>query len=1236
MRTQTLAAFLFAVSFVTPLTGAEEPTHVFLLIGQSNMAGRAEIEESDKEGLEGTVIWNFAERRWEPAVPPFNLYSPHRKATKMQRLTCGPSFVREYRKAHSDCRIGIVCAARGGTSIEKWRKGQVEPWPLYDSAVSATKAALESCGGQLKGILWHQGESNAGRAYDYPESLATLVQNLRDDFALPQLPFVFAQIGDWRSSATAFNRMIVRQPETIHHTACVQTAGLTPFDNAHFDSVSQRELGRRYARAINRLAAAREPLEVADLGTFRKSRSLSRAVISGPFEFQADVSLARVEGTAASVWFGDQLNFGFDSRTGRLFVEGSAIGKTTFLASTEQFVRPRQVFRFRATRSESGRTAFFMGETEVFATEKLDKQSLLIRFRPRRNEMTVTNVSLSGANLAPPPRPIEIRTHAVPLLIGQANTVATIKLNISRPLNLIDADVKVDGLSDDTELRAMAIECEAGRLVLQASDNKATQPESTGLSLPAGLHELRLVAELAPAVSLRDTLAVAVGRLSLTDSSGESVTITPEVPHTPLAQRMAVAIHRRSEHDCHTTRIPAISRTPEGTLLAVYDLRYNSRRDLQEHIDIGLSRSTDNGQTWELPRPIMDMGEFGGKPQKENGCSDPNILVDRTTGEILVSAVWTHGKPGTHQWSGRGSEPGFGLDQTSQFMVVRSNDDGVTWSEPKNLTRALKKESWWLFAPAPGNGITLKDGTLVMPTQGRDENGHPFSNIMQSGDHGDSWTLSRPARDNTTECSVAELSDGSLMLNMRDNRNRADKSKSNGRAVAVTKDLGTTWAKHKTDHSALPEPVCMASLISHTTDDGQHLLVFSNPRSKKHRKQMTVQFSFDDGNSWPREHHVLLDEAGGAYSSLVIIDDTTVGVLYESSQADLVYQLVPIPTNTRRTSKGQELRKSTKANETTVLRKILFGSCIKEENPVPILETIGAQEPDLFIFLGDNIYADTEDMAIMRSKYAMLGDDAGFRKLRKSTRVLATWDDHDYGMNDAGVEYSKKVESQREFLDFWKEPKDSPLRSRPGIYASHVFGPVGKRVQIIMLDTRYFRSPLKRGERRVGGHWVPDGDPRKTMLGEAQWKWLEQELRRPAELRVVATSIQAIAEDAGQETWSNLPGERKKLFDLVAKTEANGVIFISGDRHWSELSCLRDGVPYPLFDLTSSSLNQVHGRGTPTKNRFRISPTTYHRANFGAIVVDWKDDPVIKLEIRDTNAKMCLEHTLSMTELRSK
>ena len=208
-----------------------------------------------------------------------------------------------------------------------------------------------------------------------------------------------------------------------------------------------------------------------------------------------------------------------------------------------------------------------------------------------------------------------------------------------------------------------------------------------------------------------------------------------------------------------------------------------------------------------------------------------------------------------------------------------------------------KKEEWWLWAPAPGAGITLKDGTLVFPTQGRDATGKPFSNITYSKDGGVTWTTSNPAtEESTTENMAVELSDGSIMLNMRANSNRTDTTSTNGRAISVTSDLGNSWTIHPTSHKALQEPTCMASIIRHDyTKNGavKSLLIFCNPDSKIARNYISLKVSSDDGKTW--EKKMMFDEwKGRGYSCITSIDEETIGVLYESSQADLVFQAVKL------------------------------------------------------------------------------------------------------------------------------------------------------------------------------------------------------------------------------------------------------------------------------------------------------------------------------------------------------
>ncbi len=379
--------------------------------------------------------------------------------------------------------------------------------------------------------------------------------------------------------------------------------------------------------------------------------------------------------------------------------------------------------------------------------------------------------------------------------------------------------------------------------------------------------------------------------------------------------RTGVAVRQHRQDNVHTYRIPGLATTRDGTLLAIYDVRREGGRDLQGHMDIGVSRSTDGGNNWEPMRIALDMGEWGGLPEKYNGISDANILVDRNTGDIYIAGLWMHGvidangvwqenlreesKDWNHQWRTKGSQPGFGVKQTSQFLLTKSTDDGLTWSKPVNLTQMCKKEEWWLWAPAPGHGITLDDGTLVIPSQGRDETGLPFSNITYSKDGGKTWHTSNPACKNTTECMAVQLSDGSLMLNMRDNRNRLEKGNNNGRAIATTKDLGRTWAEHETSHDALIECVCMACIHKHvfTNKGGEQksVLFFSNPNSKYARHKQTIKVSFDDGKTWPEKYWIELDEGrGSGYSCLTSIDENTLGILYEGSQAHMTFQAIDV------------------------------------------------------------------------------------------------------------------------------------------------------------------------------------------------------------------------------------------------------------------------------------------------------------------------------------------------------
>ncbi len=384
-----------------------------------------------------------------------------------------------------------------------------------------------------------------------------------------------------------------------------------------------------------------------------------------------------------------------------------------------------------------------------------------------------------------------------------------------------------------------------------------------------------------------------------------------------VVQRIGVALRRHLDDNVHTYRVPGLATTKKGTLLAIYDARRDRwpgtfNTDLQGNIDIGVSRSTDGGNTWEPMRIALDMGEWGGLPQKYNGVSDACILVDENTGNVFVAGLWMHGILDTagrwvegltnesdaweHQWRRKGSQPGLGVRQTSQFIVSKSTDDGQTWQKPFNLTEMCKDENWWLWAPAPGRGITMDDGTIVFPTQGRDAGGRAFSNITYSRDGGASWKTSNPAFSGTSECAVVQLSDGSLMLNMRYRQPEPGKT---GRAVAITGDLGETWSEHPTSRNTLNEPVCMGSLYRHFyTADGERksVLLFSNPNINENpRRRTTIKVSFDEGMTWPEKYWMLLDEGyNRGYSCLTSVDENTIGIIYEGSTSDMTFESIPL------------------------------------------------------------------------------------------------------------------------------------------------------------------------------------------------------------------------------------------------------------------------------------------------------------------------------------------------------
>ncbi|KAJ4702384.1 Alkaline phosphatase D-related protein [Melia azedarach] len=359
--------------------------------------------------------------------------------------------------------------------------------------------------------------------------------------------------------------------------------------------------------------------------------------------------------------------------------------------------------------------------------------------------------------------------------------------------------------------------------------------------------------------------------------------------------------------------------------------------------------------------------------------------------------------------------------------------------------------------------------------------------------------------------------------------------------------------------------------------------------------------------------------------------------------------------------------------EEALVSRIAFGSCANQTAPQPIWSAITKFNPQVFIWMGDNIYGDIKrplklfgkERTIgpwknvprfvpaseqeMKSKYNIIKNNPDYSRLRQIAKVIGTWDDHDYGLNDAGKEFPAKVTNQRLLLDFLDEPQDSPRRKQAGVYTSYTFGPVGRQIKIILLDTRYHRDPLS-----------SDG----SILGSTQWTWLEKELKGPSSaITIIVSSIQVISNLSAttgplfsMESWGRFPKERGRLFKLIADSKRDGVFFISGDVHFGEITRYDCTVGYPLYDITSSGLTQAVEKVVPTPLHFmviflawltpstmrvmgpncRFRSCTYGQQNFGAVEIDWDASPVaMKIEVRDTDGILVTGVNISLSELQA-
>ena len=311
----------------------------------------------------------------------------------------------------------------------------------------------------------------------------------------------------------------------------------------------------------------------------------------------------------------------------------------------------------------------------------------------------------------------------------------------------------------------------------------------------------------------------------------------------------------------------------------------------------------------------------------------------------------------------------------------------------------------------------------------------------------------------------------------------------------------------------------------------------------------------------------------------------------------------------------------------TSLQRITFGSCAQQWLPQPIWNQISIQEPGLFIFLGDNIYGDTQDMKIMAKKYHRLGSKPEFIDFRNNIPIIATWDDHDFGENDVGEEYPCKADTKKLMLDFFNEPTLSERRQREGVYTSYCFGDSPQRVQVILLDLRWFRTPLFVDRE---GKYGPNPDPAATMLGAEQWTWLENELRQPADVRIIGSSIQFVSSEHRWEKWANFPQEMDRMYRLMDELDLYNTFFISGDMHFAELSKGKTPGGRDVYDLTSSGLTRFETLNLPNSQRVALFDTD---ANFGMMTIDW-DKQKIRLEACDSQSNIVISHSVDLQRVQ--
>ena len=319
-------------------------------------------------------------------------------------------------------------------------------------------------------------------------------------------------------------------------------------------------------------------------------------------------------------------------------------------------------------------------------------------------------------------------------------------------------------------------------------------------------------------------------------------------------------------------------------------------------------------------------------------------------------------------------------------------------------------------------------------------------------------------------------------------------------------------------------------------------------------------------------------------------------------------------TNRKVVQEFPDLNKVQAHDDQAALSILSFGSCNRVDLEQPLWDDIVGEQSDAWLWLGDIIYGDTEDMAKMKAMYSEQKSKQGYKDLVAKTKIFGIWDDHDYGVNDGGKNYVKKKESRDILFEFLDVKPSNENWNHEGAYQSYTFGKTGQRIKLILLDTRYFKDPI----RREKGVYIADKNA--DLLGSVQWTWLENELKEKADLFIIANGTQVLPKEHRFEKWANYPTERNRFLELLSQLEVK-TILLSGDRHIGEISKFQFQNGREIMEVTSSGMTHSYRGNNSESNQYRIGEIV-NNLNYGVLKISWQESiPTIQLELKGDQGK---------------